>query len=409
MIRTHKASSLLMPSLLLACRMVAAAQPPDVVVSDSVGNTAMGTQALFDNTTGEQNTAAGSFALPTNTVGFNNSAFGFVALGNNTTGNNNTAIGDGAMINNVSGSFDTATGSFALGGDSRVGTAGMFNTADGFDALAGNSGDNNTATGARALNNNQTGSNNAACGAFALYSNDTGNLNAALGENALYFNRVGNRNAGLGHSALKNATGDNNIGLGANAGFNLTTGSNNVAIANLGIAGESGVIRVGTPGTQTTTYISGISNAKVTGSAVYITASGQLGTLASSERYKTAVVNMGAGSGRLHALRPVTFRLRDDPHGEVQYGLIAEEVAKVYPELVTRGGSGEIEGVRYEELAPMLLNEVQQQQRKLDAQERRLRQMEQQLAALRHISTERPLTLRTPRSATVPVEDKLPR
>jgi hypothetical protein len=385
--RIHKTSLLLMPSLLAVCRMAGAAQPPDVVVSDSVGNTAMGTQALLNNTTGEQNTAAGGYSINLNTTGFNNTALGFLTLANNTTGNNNTAIGDGAMLYNINGSFNTATGSFALDGDSRIGTAGMYNTADGFETLTGNSGANNTAAGALALNHNQAGSNNAACGAFSLYSNESGNLNAALGDNALYFNRVGNRNAGVGHSALKNATGDNNVGVGANAGFNLTTGSNNVAIANQGVAGESGIIRVGTPGAQTATYIAGISNSKITGSAVYITPSGQLGTLASSERYKTAIADMGTGSGKLQQLRPVTFHLRNDSPGDIQYGLIAEEVVKVYPELVIRDGSGEIEGIRYEELAPMLLNEVQQQRRKMDAQERRLRQLQRQLSALQKMTT----------------------
>lgn len=383
--RTQCASLLLTP-LLAICHAVCAQQPPDIVQSDAAGNTAMGTQALLNNTSGDQSTAAGAFALNLNTTGFNNSALGFLALGNNTTGSNNTAIGDGVMLYNSQGSFNTATGAGALTGHSLTHSSGSFNTADGFNALDSNSGDNNTASGARALYLNLTGTKNAACGAFALYSNEVGNLNTAGGENALYFNVVGNGNAGFGHSALKNSTGDNNVGLGANAGYNLTSGSNNVAIANAGVAGESGVIRIGTPATQVTTYIAGINNSKVTGSAVYITAAGQLGTLASAERYKTAVADMGGGSGKLRELRPVTFHLRTDPQGDVQYGLVAEEVAKVYPELVIRGASGDIEGVRYEELAPMLLNEVQQQEHKMEVQERRLQKMEQELAALKRIN-----------------------
>jgi hypothetical protein len=127
------------------------------------------------------------------------------------------------------------------------------------------------------------------------------------------------------------------------------------------VAGESGIIRIGTPSTQITTYIAGIENAKVTGSPVYVTASGQLGVLASSERYKTAIAPMGAETEKLQELRPVSFHLKSDPRGAVQYGLIAEEVAKVYPELVIRDQAGTIQGVRYDELAPMLLNEVQKQ------------------------------------------------
>jgi hypothetical protein len=99
----------------------------------------------------------------------------------------------------------------------------------------------------------------------------------------------------------------------------------------------------------------------VTGSAVFITSSGQLGVLASSERYKTEIAPMGAGTEKLQELRPVSFHLKSEPNGPVQYGLIAEEVAKVYPELVIRDDKGKIQGVRYEELAPMLLNEVQKQ------------------------------------------------
>ena len=113
----------------------------------------------------------------------------------------------------------------------------------------------------------------------------------------------------------------------------------------------------------------------VTGAAVYVTSTGQLGVLASSERYKTAVTSMGSRTEKLRQLRPVTFHLKTDPKGDVQYGLIAEEVAKVYPELVIRDSAGRVEGVRYEELAPMLLNEVQRQAVEL-------REMRQQVGAL---------------------------
>jgi hypothetical protein len=171
--------------------------------------------------------------------------------------------------------------------------------------------------------------------------------------------------AAFGQDALYQTKGSNNIGLGNDAGYNLTTGSNNVDIANQGMAGDTGVIRIGAASAQTTTYIAGIENAKVTGSAVYITSSGQLGVLASSERYKTAIVPMDAGTAKLEELRPVKFHLKNDPKGAVQYGLIAEEVARVYPELVIRNERGRIEGVRYDELAPMLLNQVQQQAREL--------------------------------------------
>ena len=139
-------------------------------------------------------------------------------------------------------------------------------------------------------------------------------------------------------------------------------------MGNVGTANDAGAIRIGTASQQSSTYIGGISGSHVTGSAVYITSTGQLGVLASSERYKTAIAPMGGGTERLQKLRPVTFRLKSHPKGSVQYGLIAEEVAKVYPELVIRDGAGRIQGVRYEELAPMLLNEAQRQRQQIAAQ-----------------------------------------
>jgi hypothetical protein len=108
------------------------------------------------------------------------------------------------------------------------------------------------------------------------------------------------------------------------------------------------------------------------GTAVFIDSEGQLGTVSSSMRYKEDIQPIASASERLLKLRPVQFRYKKaDASGEkpIQYGLIAEEVAKVYPELVVRDATtGRIDGVRYDELAPMLLNEVQQQQSKMTAQ-----------------------------------------
>jgi hypothetical protein len=199
-----------------------------------------------------------------------------------------------------------------------------------------------------------------------LVANKTGNYNTASGTDALF----------------SNTSGSSNIAAGYKAGYNLTTGSNNIDIGTLGVAAESGTIRIGTTSTQTAAYIAGIYGTTVTGSAVYVTSSGQLGILASSERFKTAIAPMGSNSEKLQQLRPVTFQLKTDPGGTVQYGLIAEEVAKVYPELVIRDQNGRIDGVRYEELAPMLLNEAQKQQRKNTAQDARIRDLERQVAEM---------------------------
>lgn len=257
-------------------------------------------------------------------------------------------------------------------------------------AYSNTTGSNNTASGLSALYKNTIGNDNTAGGALALFSNTTGSNNVGIGHAALAQNTVGQTNAALGENAPhNNTTGSNNVGLGASAGYNLTTGSNNVDIANQGFAGETGIIRIGAPSTQTKAFIAGIENAKVTGSAVYVTSSGQFGVLASSERYKTAVAPI-ANTDKLKQLRPVSFHLKTEPYGPVQYGLIAEEVARIYPELVIRDAEGTIQGVRYEELAPMLLNEVQQQAteiRDLKRQQRRyateaeLKDLKQQLQA----------------------------
>src|SRR5262249_25701066 len=156
---------------------------------------------------------------------------------------------------------------------------------------------------------------------------------------------------------------DGNIAIGANAGLKLTSGSNNIDIGNQGIAGESNVIRIGTQGTQNRTVIAGINNAAIFGSPVVINAFGRLGIQASSARFKRLIREMGEASDRLMKLRPVTFRYKEDPARTLQYGLVAEEVARVYPELVTDGDDGKPLSVAYQMLPAMLLNEMQKQVR----------------------------------------------
>jgi Chaperone of endosialidase len=297
--------------------------------------------------TGDGNTASGVDALVFNSVGTQNSAFGFDALTTNDSGGQNAAVGYQALTNS------TVSG----------------NTAVGWQALSSDStGSSNTAVGSSALAFNQTGTTDVAVGYGALYRN-TASSNTAAGWQSLNANTTGAGNTASGTSALQsNTTGDNNIAEGYQAGFNQTTGSNNIDIGSVGVAGESNVIRIGTKGTHKVTVIAGINSSKVTGSAVYVTTTGRLGVLASSERFKTSIAPIGDSTEKLQQLRPVSFHLKAEPKGAVQYGLIAEEVAKVYPELVIRDEKGRIDGVRYDELAPMLLNEVQQQQQKIDAQ-----------------------------------------
>jgi trimeric autotransporter adhesin len=360
----------------------------DALQANTTGydNTASGLNALQGNTTGYDNTALGLGALTANSTGNNNTASGMNALEFNETGNNNTAIGFEALINNTIGYDNTASGSVALFSN----TTGEANTASGYQALSANTtGSDNTALGVSALVGNQSGGNNTATGGGALFSNKIGNYNTASGFYALYSNTTGNDNIALGYEAGGTvSTGSNNIALGTFAGINVTTGSENIDIGNEGVATDNGHIRIGTAGSQKEVFIAGIENSKITGSAVYVNSNGRLGVLASSERYKTAIAPMGSNTAKLEQLRPVTFKLKTDAKGAIQYGLIAEEVAKVFPELVIRDEKGRIDGVRYDELAPMLLNEMQQQQRINSAQAAEIRELKGQAAELNNLKEE---------------------
>jgi hypothetical protein len=270
----------------------------------------------------------------------------------------NTAGGSSTLLQVQTGSNNTAFGSAAL-----------FNTLNA---------SNNTAVGADALGLNLTGNNNTACGTSTLENNSTGNLNVALGFQGLQNNAAGNNNTAIGAKALKKALGTKNIGIGYQAGVTLQTGNNNIYIGNVGNGDESQTIRVGTA--QTQTFIAGIAGAFIANdrAEVFIdTSTGQLGLgpMISSERYKQDILPMGASSESVLQLRPVTFSYKQDAQRTKHYGLIAEEVARLYPELVTRTASGEPQAVQYQELIPMLLNELQRQQQAIKRQEQELAEM----------------------------------
>jgi hypothetical protein len=293
----------------------------------------------------------------------NNTVLGNDALLNN-TGISNTATGHAALESNTTGSFNTANGAYALD----LNTTGDNNTANGYHALFWNTtGSDNTATGFAALSYNTTGKNNTANGELALYGNTTGDNNTAAGYYALFSNTTGNQNTATGISALNlNTTGINNIALGFEAGRNLTTGSNNIDIGNAGVAGESNRIRIGTVGTQKATFIAGITGATVPGGVgVIVGNNGKLGTVVSSERFKDNVQPMDKASEAIHALKPVSFRYKQnlDPDGIPQFGLVAEEVEKVNPDLVARDDHGKPYAVRYEAVNAMLLNEFLKEHR----------------------------------------------
>jgi hypothetical protein len=267
--------------------------------------TANGQRALGDNTIGNNLTGIGVHALTSNTTGSFNTAVGSNAMYSNTTGSQNVATGNGALSGNTTASFNTAVGWAALG----FNTTGNGNAAGGNSALAANTGIDNTATGFKAL--------------------------------------------------LQNTTGSDNIALGFDAGSNLTTGSHNIDISSTGVAAESGTIRIGD--VQTRTFIHGIRGVTTAHAAipVVIDTVGQLGTMSSSARFKDEIKPMDKASEAILALKPVTFHYKKELDAECipQFGLVAEDVEKVNPDLVARDAKGEIYTVRYDAVNAMLLNE----------------------------------------------------
>jgi hypothetical protein len=264
------------------------------------------------------------------------------------------------------------------------------NTAIGSGSLFSNKrGNQNTATGYQALfSNANTDSNifpesddNTANGALALRENTTGAFNTAIGAGALQFNTTGDGNTAAGIDALFRITGNSNIALGENAGANLITGDNNIDIGNTGVAAESNTIRIGTQGTQTKTFIAGINGAGVTGVAVKVNAAGQLGTVPSSARFKDEIKPMDKASQAILALKPVTFRYKKelDPDRAPQFGLVAEDVEKVNPDLVARDGQGKVYTVRYEAVNAMLLNEFLKEHRTVQEQEATIAQLKKEM------------------------------
>ena len=279
--------------------------------------------------------------------------------------NRNTAEGDEALFSLTTGFDNTAVGFDALYSD----TQGGGNTANGSSALFNNTfGGGNTAVGLAALYSNATGSLNTAIGDSAADGNADGNQNTATGAYAL-FSGGGDSNTANGTAALYNTSGDNNIAVGNFAGYNLSTGSNNIDIGNQGIDAESNTIRIGTTGTQTSAFMAGVYGVVVGKSApVIIDAKGHLGTKASSERFKTDIKPMDKASEAILALKPITFRYKKelDPDAVPQFGLVAEDVAKVDPNLVLRDDDGKIYTVRYDAVDAMLLNEFLKEHRKVE-------------------------------------------
>jgi hypothetical protein len=215
----------------------------------------------------------------------------------------------------------------------------------------------------------------------------TGEHNISVGSLALNKNGTGNDNSAFGFTALENSTGSNNLAIGSAAGFRLTTGNNNLDIANRGGAtGESGTIRIGTDGTQTNTYIAGISGVTVAGGVgVVIDTTGHLGTVTSSARYKDAIKPMGDASDTVLSLKPVTFPYKKelDPNAIPQFGLVAEDVAKINPDLVAKDDQGKPYTVRYEAVNAMLLNEFLKEHKKVEEQQNQIAALTSEVQQMR--------------------------
>jgi len=302
------------------------------------GNTAEGQDALFSLTDGDHNTAIGANALYSNSIGGANTATGASALLKNTIGNRNTANGFRALENNTTAS-------------------------------------NNTANGQRALFRNTTGSFNTANGDSALLNNTTGDGNTANGINALLFNQTGNRNTAVGAGALfNNLTGNGNVALGNQAG--------------IGVSNADDVICIGAPGNNLShsCYIGNIFNqTSVNGMPVLITSDNKLGTNTSSKRFKEGIKPMNQASDALFALKPIKFHYKKeiDPVGTSQFGLVAEDVEAINPDLVVHDQEGKPYSVRYDQVNAMLLNEFLKQHRKVEEQQATIAELKSTVARQR--------------------------
>ena len=305
------------------------------------------------------NTAEGQNALFSRTTGVANTAVGWFSLFSNTDGSYNTGVGAGTLLFNV--------------GDQTTGD-GTQNTAIGTAALLSNTtGGENTATGTGALLNNISGPTNTATGAFALFNNTIGNGNTAVGANALLLNTTGGASTAIGSFALLNSTGVGNTAIGYGAGSNVST--------------ANGVICIGHNGQNVTatTWIENVYGATTqsgTTAPVIVSDEGQLGTIASSERFKKDIATMDNASDAILSLRPVTFHYKTDAKGIPQFGLIAEEVAKVNPALVLPDKDGKPYTVRYDQVNAMLLNEFLKEHRKNEEQEATIARQQKQIEVL---------------------------
>jgi hypothetical protein len=352
------------------------------------GNTAEGQNALFRLDTGGFNTAVGWLSLRSLSAGSFNTAVGAGTLFANTA-DEITACGAAALLSNTTGEGNTAHGAFSLFSN----TEGNFNTAVGDRALFGNTtGSGNTANGIHALFNNTEGSDNTASGHFALGANTMGSNNTANGASALSSNTAGVQNTASGTFALSQSTGDNNTTVGSGALQSSTTGSGNIAMgasAGSDVTTASNVIAIGASGDDlgNSCFIGQIyTNVQpqvgTDPDLVTMNSRGRLGRAnVSSRRYKHDIQPMDKASETIYALKPVSFRYHKqyDATQTIVFGLIAEEVAEVHPDLVGRNHQGQPESVPYEQINAMLLNEFLKQHKLVEEQQATIAQLKREM------------------------------
>jgi len=377
LVQLKQLTSVFLVALLLACFGFLCAAQAVVPAPDGGypgGNTAEGQSALLSLTIGGFNTAVGYLSLRSNTNTSFNTAVGAGTL-LASTAHENTAVGAGALLSTSTGSQNTATGALALFDNA----TGFANTANGLGALlSNNTGNNNTAVGGVALSNNINGGDNTAIGLRALGSNIDGSFNTAVGGGAL----------------TNNTTGNSNTALGVGAGSGVITADNVIAIGAQGANVDSSCF-IGN--------IRGVTTANTNAIPVVIDSAHQLGTMSSSRRFKNEIQPMDKASESILALRPVTFHYKSDKGGTPQFGLVAEQVAEVNPDLVVRDDEGQIYTVRYDAVNAMLLNEFLKAHRKMEAQEamiaRQQKQIETLTAGLQKVSAQLELSKLAPHTA----------
>jgi len=290
----------------------------------------------------------------------------------------NTAEGQNALFSLTTGGFNTAAGFLSLSSN----TTGSFNTGVGAGTLLANTGDENTAIGAGALLSN-TGFQSTANGAFALFSNTIGVQNTATGREALFSNTGGDFNTAVGSRALLSSTGSGNTALGAGAGITVTTADNTICVGSVG-QNVSNSCFIG--------QVRGKTTAQNNAIPVLIDSNGQLGTISSSRRFKKEIKPMHKASEAILALKPVTFHYKSDKTNRSEFGLIAEQVAEVNPDLVVRDENGEIYTVRYDAVNAMLLNEFLKEHRKVEEQsckiENQARKIQEEQTTITHLQNE---------------------